>query len=64
MTLIHITFANHLRHSNSIEEPLAEGFDLRQGWVTVTVPDVTPGSDYEITRACTLFPISYSVNTN
>ncbi|GJE98417.1 GPI anchored serine-threonine rich family protein [Phanerochaete sordida] len=29
--------------------PLAQGFDLRAGWVTVTIPPTTvPGDDYQI----------------
>ncbi|KAM5534972.1 hypothetical protein V8D89_011345 [Ganoderma adspersum] len=31
-----------------IENPLASGFDILQGWVTVTVPDVAPSDDYTI----------------
>ena len=31
-----------------VEHPLASGFDILQGWITVTVPDVTPGDDYTI----------------
>ncbi|KAI1790145.1 hypothetical protein LXA43DRAFT_522629 [Ganoderma leucocontextum] len=31
-----------------VENPLASGFDILQGWVTVTVPDVQPGDDYTI----------------
>lgn len=34
----------------ALDDPLAQDFDLRAGWVTVTVPDVTPGNDYQITR--------------
>ncbi|KAL1738906.1 hypothetical protein HDZ31DRAFT_69501, partial [Schizophyllum fasciatum] len=30
-------------------ETLAENFDLRKGWVEVTVPKVTPDTDYTIT---------------
>ena len=31
-------------------ETLAENFDLRKGWVEVTVPRVDPAKDYTITR--------------
>ncbi|KAI0766378.1 hypothetical protein BD413DRAFT_152317 [Trametes elegans] len=31
-----------------IENPLAKGFDILQGEVNVTVPDVEPGDDYTV----------------
>ena len=31
-----------------VGEPLAQGFDLRAGFVTVTCPVVTPDDNYEI----------------
>ncbi|KAK7455111.1 hypothetical protein VKT23_010982 [Stygiomarasmius scandens] len=38
-----------LVHDRPADVPkLAEGFNLRAGSVEVTVPDVTPGSDYSI----------------
>ena len=32
------------------DHPLASNFSILDGWVTVTVPDVTPGTDYTIVR--------------
>ena len=32
----------------SSDDPLAQGFDLRAGFVEITVPDVTPADNYEI----------------
>lgn len=38
-------------------ETLAENFDLRKGWVEITVPRVDPAKDYTITRAFFSLPL-------
>lgn len=34
-----------------LENPLARGFDLRDGGVGIRVPEVIAGDDYQIVRA-------------
>ena len=35
-----------------IEHPIAKNFDILDGAVTITVPDVQPGKTYKLVREC------------